>query len=152
MSGGIIRSFSGEDLYPSDGFYIGGSELRGFKYGGAGLRVREDGTNSLKNGESTGGTKYFVFNNEFRFPLVNKSGLNIFGVFFYDMGIATGLEKNSKVALHRIEDSDKIRSSFGFATVFKTPMGNIGLEFSKAVSKESYDEDESFRVNIGVDF
>ena len=102
--------------------------------------------------DSVGGTKYFVLNTELRFPIFEGDITKVFGMLFYNAGLATGVEENKNVNLNKILDSHKIRSSCGLAFVLKTPAGNIGLEFSKVLSREEYDEVESFRINLGTDF
>lgn len=149
LGGGYIRSFTGKDLYPDDGFYVGGSKLRGFNFGSAGLKIKSLIDNS---DSSAGGTKYFVFNTELRLPIVDGDVTKIYGMLFYNAGLATGIEKNKNVNLNKILNSRKIRSAYGLAIIFKTPAGNIGLEFSNPISKEKYDNVENFRLNLGTDF
>ena len=150
ISGGYIRSFSGHDLYPDDGFYIGGSKLRGFEFGNAGPKITN--LDSSKENKLIGGNKYFIINTELRLPIIKDGPIKIFGAFFYNAGLATGIEKNVNVNLNRILDSHKIRSSCGLVITLKTPAGNIGFEFSNIISKEHYDKTESFRFSLGTDF
>lgn len=150
LSGGYIRSFNRKSLYPDDGFYIGGSKLKGFSFGDAGLKIKSVFGNDTD--DSVGGTRYFVFNTELRLPIVDGDVTKVYGMLFYNAGLATGIEKNKNVNLNKILDSHKIRSAYGLAFIFKTPAGNIGLEFSKPVSKEKYDNVENFRLNLGTDF
>lgn len=150
ISGGYIRSFTGNDLYPDDGFYVGGSKLRGFSFGSAGLKLKN--INNDNSDDSIGSTKYFVFNTELRLPIMDGDITKIYGMLFYNAGLGTGIERNKNVNLNKILDSHKIRSAYGLAIIFKTPAGNIGLEFSKPISKERYDNIENFRLNLGTDF
>ncbi len=151
--GGVIRSLKNNSLYPDDGFYLGGDKLRGFSYGGIGPKAKKLGEDSVNNESiSLGGTKYYVFNTELRFPLYDKRGLDLYGLLFFNAGNISGVEKNKNINRSRIVDSHKIRSAGGFGFVFKTPMGDISLEFSRPISKQRFDDTEKFRFNLGSSF
>jgi len=51
-----------------------------------------------------------------------------------------------------IDDSNKIRSSFGLAMDVLTPIGPMNFSLAQPVTKKSSDKTESFRFNIGTTF
>jgi len=51
-----------------------------------------------------------------------------------------------------IDDSDKIRSSFGVAIDWFTVIGPVNFSLAQPISKASTDKTESFRFQIGTTF
>ena len=51
-----------------------------------------------------------------------------------------------------IEDSNKIRSSFGLATNMYTPIGPLSFVIAHNMSKAETDETQSFNFQIGTSF
>ena len=51
-----------------------------------------------------------------------------------------------------IDESDKIRSSFGFAIDWFTVIGPVNFSLSQPISKADTDKTESFRFQIGTTF
>ena len=148
---GYIMSINGNKLYPDDGFYLGGYNMRGFESGGIGPRVKRTGTLSLDD-YGLSGTHMYYFNTEVKFPLFLPKEFSLYGIFFFNAGTVTGIENNPKVNKDLILDSGSIRSAAGFSILWQTMMGNISFDFSKAISKEDYDITENFRFNIGTSF
>ena len=51
-----------------------------------------------------------------------------------------------------IEDSNKIRSSFGLATNMYTPVGPLSFVFAQNLSKAETDQAQKFNFQIGTSF
>jgi outer membrane protein insertion porin family len=134
-------------LYPIDGFYMGGHNMRGFEYGGIGPRiVRNDG--KFSNGLS--GTYMYYLNSEVKFPIYLQKMFGLYGIFFINAGTTTGLERKNKNDDFEIYDSGKLRAATGFSLLFKFGLIGISFDFSKILRKESYDRGEPFRFDIGA--
>ena len=146
-----IKSINNNPLFPNDGFYLGGYNMRGFESGGIGPRVK-DGRNKIIDDYGLSGTELVYFNTEIKFPLFLPKELSVFGIFFFNAGRVSGIEDNPKVNKSLIQDSDNIRSSAGFSILWQTYVGNLSLDFSKTIKKETYDKNENFRFNIGTNF
>lgn len=149
---GYIHSINSNPLFPDDGFYLGGYNMRGFESGGIGPRAKITTINNTTSDYGLAGTKLLYFNTEIKFPLFLPKEFSIFGVLFYNAGCVYGIENNPKIDKTLIYDSNSIRSAAGFSILWQTPMGNISLDFSKTIKKETYDQDENFRFNIGTNF
>ncbi|MDR1498916.1 MAG: BamA/TamA family outer membrane protein, partial [Rickettsiales bacterium] len=146
-----ITSVNSNPLYPNDGFYLGGYSMRGFESAGIGPRVGANG-NTVSSSYGVGGTRLYYSNLEIKFPLLKPRELNLYGIFFINAGTVTGVEKNPNVDRSLILDSGSIRSAAGFSIMWQTPMGNLNLDFSKVLKKETYDLGENFMFNIGKNF
>ncbi|MBR2141285.1 MAG: outer membrane protein assembly factor BamA [Rickettsiales bacterium] len=145
-----IKSINNNPLFPDDGFYLGGYNMRGFESGGVGPRVK--GNELLIGDYGLSGTTLYYFNTEVKFPLFLPQEFQIFGIFFFNAGCVTGIEDNPKVNKSLIYDDNNMRSAAGFSILWQLPIGNLSLDFSKTIKKENYDQDEHFRFNIGTMF
>lgn len=148
---GFMYSINNNPLYPNDGFYLGGYNMRGFESGGLGPRVKNIG-GTLIDGYGLAGTRMYYFNTELKFPLFLPKEFSVYGIFFFNAGTVTGIESNSNVRKDLILDSGSIRSAAGFSILWETVVGNLSFDFSKVIQKEEYDVEENFRFNIGTNF
>ena len=148
--GGAMQGISGEPIDPTDAFYLGGNNLKGFKYGGVGPRTIIG--NSAKDGSALGGKRYYVADAELRFPLGLPKEYGIYGSLFINAGTLTGVDESETLDKSRIVDSGTIRSATGFSISWKSPMGPISFDFSKVLKKEYYDESQNFNFNFGSSF
>ena len=139
--GGYIFGYGGEDVNLSNRFFLGGSSLRGFKFGGVG--PRDTATN-----DSLGGNKYYVGTSEIRFPLGLPEELRIFGRTFVDAGTLTDIDVNGPT----LEDSGNIRVGAGVGFSWLSPIGPLSIDFAQALVKDSDDETETFRLSFGTRF
>ena len=148
---GFMYSLNNNPLYPNDGFYLGGSTMRGFESGGIGPRVKNIG-GTLIDDYGLAGTNMYYFNTELKFPLFLPKEFAVYGILFFNAGTVTGIENNPNVRKDLIIDSGSIRSAAGFSILWETIVGNISFDFSKVIKKEKYDIEENFRFNIGTSF
>lgn len=149
---GYITSLNNNPLYPNDGFYLGGHTMRGFDFAGVGPRIKLPDGSYSPNGLS--GTKMWYLNSELKFPIYTPKEFGIYGIFFINAGVTTGVEKNSHISnFIKIEDTYKPRSAYGFSLVFhlKALGGfNVSFDFSKTLSKMPYDVEKHFGFNLGA--
>jgi outer membrane protein insertion porin family len=148
---GHIRSLDKNNLlYPIDGFYLGGYSMRGFEHGGAGPRILRTSKEKAYTGTGLGGTNLCYFNSEIKFPIHVHKMYGIYGIFFVNAGVATGMERKNSDSDYEILDSGRFRVAAGFSVLFKLGVVDISLDFSRPLRKESYDRNENYRFDIGT--
>jgi outer membrane protein insertion porin family len=72
---------------------------------------------------------------------------NLDFLIFIDAANNWGVDYDSS-----IDDSSKIRSSLGIGVDWFTPIGPLNFSLSQILSKNSTDETETFRFNLGTTF
>ena len=138
-NGGYIVGYGGKDVRLSNRYYLGGSTLRGFEFGGIGARD--------KNTQDALGGNWTVYGGaELSFP-IGLDELGVRGRTFFDIGM---LGKPDDIDRNNVDYSSKPRASVGFGFEWYSPMGKIDLDFGFAVMKEDYDQKEVFRLNFGT--
>jgi outer membrane protein insertion porin family len=138
--GGYIHGL-GEDVRLFDRFFLGGANLRGFKFAGVGPR-------DITTGDALGGNLLYTGSAELRFPLGLPEELRIFGRTFIDAG--TLYDSDAKGP--QVEDSDELRAAGGIGVSWLSPLGPISLDWAQAFLKNEEDETEAFRINFGTRF
>jgi outer membrane protein insertion porin family len=147
---GYIRSYGSDNLlYPIDGFYLGGHNMRGFEYGGLGPRIIRSNSES-SNGIGLSGTRLCYLNSEVKFPIYRQKVFGLYGILFVNAGVTTGLERKNGNSNFEIHDSGRFRSSAGFSLLLRFGMIDLTLDFSRTLRKETYDRDEKFKFDIGT--
>ncbi len=139
-SGGYIKGL-GEDVTLSNRFFIGGTNLRGFRVAGIGPRDTE-------TDDALGGNLYYTGTAELRFPLGLPDDLRIFGRTFVDAGNLYEIDVNGPT----LYDGDYLRVSAGVGISWLSPLGPLALDFAQAVRKDDRDETEVFRISFGTRF
>lgn len=132
----------GQDVRFVRNYYLGGDNLRGFKYGGAGPRDKLTGDSFGSKWLASGTT-------ELRFPLGLPEELGVSAKAFADYGISGDPDG---VLSSEVNSSSKPRVSAGVGLVWKSPMGPVSIDLAQALVKESYDKTEFFRFNFGTRF
>ena len=135
-----FRAINGvdEDVRLSERQYVSSKRLRGFVRGKVGPK---DGTDWV------GGNYVSGMSAEAQLPnLLPESYKTDFGVFF-DTANVWGVDYDNS-----IDNSNKIRSSVGFAANMFTPVGPLSWTISQAITKASTDQTETFNFNIGTSF
>lgn len=140
-TGGWIFGLGGEDVHLSDRFFIGGSTLRGFRYGGIGPR-------DTTTDDALGGNVYYVGTAELRFPLGLPEELRMFGRVFGDVGTLTDLDVEGP----EIKDSGNLRAGVGVGFSWLSPIGPLSIDITEAVLKDDEDQTERFRLSFGTRF
>lgn len=148
FEGGAVASLGGYQTRVGDRFF-GNNEIRGFKPNGIGPRDRSD-LGGPPNNDAVGGNMFAVARFEADFPLGLPEEYGITGGVFMDVGSVWGLD--STAGTGPIDDAMKIRSTIGFGVDWKTPIGPLRFNFTKALRKETYDQDQSFDLTISTKF
>lgn len=131
----------GDDNRISDRFQLGGDNLRGFAFAGAGPR------DSASN-DALGGERLATGTVELVFPLGLPDEFGLSGALFSDVGYLTEVDDTGP----SIQDEPSIRASIGTGVSWSSPFGPIRIDLSHAVLKEDFDETEFFRFNFGTRF
>jgi outer membrane protein insertion porin family len=140
-SGGYIFGFGGEDVTLANRFFLGGSNLRGFRVAGVGPRDEE-------TEDALGGNLYYAGTAEVRFPLGLPDELRIFGRAFVDVGTLTDIDVSGPT----LEDSGNLRVGAGVGLSWLSPLGPLAIDFAQAIRKDNLDETETFRISFGTRF
>ena len=132
------NSLSGKDVKLSDRLFLPSGKLRGFESGKVGPK---DGADYI------GGNYVASINLATTLPKIMPNLQNTNFSVFLDAANIWGIDYNSSLS-----DNSKIRSSFGIAVDFFTPIGPLNFSLSEPITKGSNDITESFRFNIGTTF
>ncbi|AJE47330.1 outer membrane protein assembly factor BamA [Celeribacter indicus] len=142
LEGGVIDADG--DSRISDRYFNSSQIMRGFEPGGIG--PRDSGDDEL----ALGGNYFAVARLEAQFPLGLPEEYGLAGGVFLDYGSVWGLDDTSGI----IEDSDDLhwRSVIGASVFWTTPLGPLRFNFTKALEKEDYDEEQNFDLTISTRF
>lgn len=133
----------GDDTMISDRFFKGGTQPRGFEYGGIGPRDRN-------TGDALGGKNFYTGTMELSFPLDLPFDVDIRGRLFTDVGAAWAIDDNSVPVV--VEDSSAPRVTVGTGLSWNSPFGPLVVDFGFALVKEDFDETELFSFSFGTQF
>jgi len=132
------NSISGDDIKLSERLYVPSSKLRGFQFGAVGPKSGSD---------YIGGNYVGAINFVTTLPQILENSQNIDFSIFLDSANVWGVDYDSS-----IDDSNKIRSSFGIALDWLTAIGPLNFSLSQPITKSSTDKEEVFRFNLGTTF
>ncbi|MGH1577024.1 outer membrane protein assembly factor BamA [Planktotalea sp.] len=143
LEGGVLNYVKGSGR-ATDRFFMGSTVMRGFEPGGIGPREVSGATN-----DSLGGNIFAVARFEAEFPLGLPEEYGISGGVFYDIGSLWSLDQtNANV----INENYKARQVIGATIFWKTPVGPLRFNFTRALSKETGDEEQTFDLSISTEF
>lgn len=142
LEGGVVMT-SGDDTRFLDRF-TGNRKIRGFEPNGIGPRDL-----TVPNRDALGGNYFAVARLEAEFPLGLPEEYGITGGIFADVGSVWGLDNTLGVP---VDDSLHLRSSVGFSVFWTTPIGPLRFNFSRAIAKQSYDEEQNFDLTVSTKF
>lgn len=131
------NSLSDKDVKLSDRLFLSSSKLRGFESYGIGPK---DGKDHIGGNYSY----YSSISSTLPNPLPDK--WNAKTILFLDAGNVWGVDFDEKL------DSNKLRSSFGAAFEWVSPLGPISFTFAETLSSASGDKEENFNFVIGSVF
>lgn len=144
LQGGALHS-ANSDSRLTDRFLIGGNIMRGFKREGFGPREYVAGTQN----DALGGKYYAVARLEAEFPIGLPEEYGVSGGLFYDVGSLWGLDATSASTIY---SSSSVRQVIGATLFWDTPVGPLRFDFSHALQKETYDEEQTFNLSVHADF
>ena len=130
---------------------FGGQRIRGFESNGIGPR-----DNVAPNEDALGGNYFWVARAEAQFPIGFPEEYGLTGGVFADVGSIWGLDTKTARAYdgttYEIDDDMHVRAAVGVSLFWTTPIGPLRMNFSKAVEKEDYDEEQNFDLTISTKF
>ncbi|KPQ04371.1 MAG: beta barrel protein insertion system outer membrane component BamA [Rhodobacteraceae bacterium HLUCCA09] len=124
-------------------------KMRGFEPNGLGPRDL-----AVENEDPLGGDLYAVARFEAGFPLGLPEEYGISGGVFYDIGSVWSLDDTAggPEGNDEVDDSLIWRSAAGFSIFWDTALGPLRFNFSRALMKEDYDEEQNFEFTISTRF
>ncbi|PWL34466.1 MAG: outer membrane protein assembly factor BamA [Marivita sp. XM-24bin2] len=138
-------SYSEGSSRVTDRFTLGSNLMRGFEGGGIG--PREVGPGDID--DPLGGDYFAVARFEAEFPLPLPEEYGVSGGVFYDVGSLWGLEETNENVLY---EDFTARHVIGVSLFWTTPLGPLRFNFSEALSKEQFDEEQTFDLTISTQF
>jgi outer membrane protein insertion porin family len=160
---GAVVMLEDQESRITDRFRGSGRTIRGFESNGYGPRDR-----NAPNEDALGGNFFWAARAEAQFPLGLPEEYGISGGIFADAGSVWGLDNAAgynrdtndrdgdgdftEFVDGTVDDSMKVRASVGVSLFWTTPIGPLRFNFSKAVKKEDYDEEQPFDLSISTRF
>lgn len=141
LEGGALSMLGGQNSRVTDRYFLN-RKMRGFAGNGIGPRDPSE-----KDGEALGGNYFSVARVEAEFPIGLPEEYGITGGLFADFGSVWGLDDPRDV-----DDGFHLRSVVGVSVFWETPIGPLRFNFSNALQKEDYDEEESFEFTVSTQF
>ncbi len=132
------NSISNEDVKLSERLNVPSNRLRGFEYGKVGPM---DGPDYI------GGNYISALSISSTLPNFFENAQNVDFLAFIDAANVWGVDYDSS-----IDESNKIRSSYGVGVDWFTAIGPLSFSLSQTITKASTDETESFRFDLGTTF
>ena len=140
LEGGAVAS-TGSSTRLVDRF-SGNGKIRGFESNGFGPRDL-----TAVNQDALGGNLFAAARLEAEFPLGLPEEYGLTGGVFADVGSVWGLDNPGTV-----DDSLHMRSSIGLSIFWTSVIGPLRFNFSKALSKETYDKEQAFDLTVSTKF
>lgn len=144
FEGGFISSLGDDGTRVTDRFF-GNGKIRGFESNGIGPR-------DLRTDDALGGNLFAVARFEADFPLGLPEEYGIEGGVFLDVGSVWGLDDKVGANGQIVDDGFNLRSAIGVSVLWDTPIGPLRFNFSRALQKEDYDEDQAFDLTVSTRF
>ena len=130
-----------------DRFILGPAIMRGFEPAGIGPRDQSGGAN-----DALGGNLYAVARFEAEFPLGLPEELGIRGGLFYDIGNLWDLDGANTTGGTIVGEGGSFRQVIGLSIFWDTPIGPLRFNFTHALSKETFDNEQTFDFTLSTTF
>ena len=130
-----------------DRFTLGPAIMRGFEPAGIGPRDQSGGAN-----DALGGNLYAVARFEAEFPLGLPEELGIRGGLFYDIGNLWDLDGANTTGGTIVGEGGSFRQVIGLSIFWDTPIGPLRFNFTHALSKETFDNEQTFDFTLSTTF
>ncbi len=144
FEGGAISSLGDNTSRVTERFF-GNGKIRGFE--GNGIGPRDLGA---ADQDALGGNLFAVARFEADFPLGLPEEYGISGGAFLDVGSVWSLDNTAGVGT--VDDSFNPRAAVGLSVFWTTPIGPLRFNFSRALVKEDYDQEQNFDLTISTQF
>ena len=142
---GRLQSFSGASGV-LDRFFASGGAIRGFEHHGIGPRDI-----NATNKDALGGNLFAAARFEAKFPIGFLESYGMSGGSFYDIGSVWKLD-NTAGTSGTVDDGFSLRSSVGLSLFWKTVIGPLRINYSKALAKKSYDKVQILELTVSTQF
>ncbi|MEL7261040.1 MAG: outer membrane protein assembly factor BamA [Pseudomonadota bacterium] len=147
LEGGLLAWSSGTNR-TIDRFFVGPQILRGFEPGGIGPRD----LSSPGEPDPLGGNIYVAARFDMEFPLGLPEEIGLRGGVFYDIGNLYDLDDVDLTGGNVVGESGSFRHVIGFSLFWDTAIGPLRFNFSNALRKEDFDEEQSFDLTLSTQF
>ena len=147
LEGGLLAWSSGTNR-TIDRFFVGPQILRGFEPGGIGPRD----LSSPGEPDPLGGNIYVAARFDMEFPLGLPEEIGLRGGLFYDIGNLYDLDDVDLTGGNVVGESGSFRHVIGFSLFWDTAIGPLRFNFSNALRKEDFDEEQSFDLTLSTQF
>ncbi|MBR9651855.1 outer membrane protein assembly factor BamA [Thalassovita aquimarina] len=152
LEGGLLDYTSGASR-SVDRYQIGSGLMRGFTPDGIGPReIVYDGSGNEVSNDALGGDMFAVARFEAEFPLGLPEEYGIRGGLFYDVGSVWGLDDSSAATGTVFYEDFTLRHVVGMSVFWKTPVGPLRFNWSKALRKEDEDVEQTFNLTVSTEF
>ena len=145
IEAGRLQSFSGASRV-LDRFFASGGVIRGFEHHGIGPRDI-----NATNKDALGGNLFAAARFEAKFPIGFLESYGMSGGSFYDIGSVWKLD-NTAGTSGIVDDGFSLRSSVGLSLFWKTVIGPLRINYSKALAKKSYDKVQILELTVSTQF
>lgn len=146
LEGGMVNKRSNTKLTLLDRF-SGNGKIRGFESNGYGPRDL-----TAPNKDALGGKYFAALRMESEFPIGIPEEYGVTGGLFWDIGSLWGLDDTVGAKDVSVDDGMHLRSAIGFSVFWRSAIGPLRLNFSKAIKKEDYDKEQNFDLTISTQF
>ena len=149
LEAGLLQNTGGPSRV-TDRFFLPATVLRGFEFAGMGPRQR---SSSGSINDPLGGNKYTVAKFEVDFPLGLPEEYGMSGGLFYHAGNLWDTGASVSVGDDALEyDKGSWRHVVGATLYWTTPIGPLRFDFTRALKKETHDEERTFDMSIATRF
>ncbi|MDQ2088512.1 outer membrane protein assembly factor BamA [Marimonas arenosa] len=149
FAGGMLNTNNGSSRV-TDRFLFERDIMRGFAPDGIGPRevLAAEGVN-----DALGGNMFVTASLEAQFPLGLPEEYGITGGVFYDVGSVWGLDSGTQaLSANIVGEPFDLRQVIGVSVFWKTPVGPLRLNWSKALKKRAFDKEQQFELTISTEF
>jgi len=143
LEAGMLHHTEGSSRV-TDRFFLPATVLRGFEFAGMGPRQRIGSIN-----DALGGNKYTVAKVEVDFPLGLPEEYGMSGGAFYHIGNLWDTGASESDIFY---DTGAWRHVVGATLYWTTPIGPLRFDFTRALKKETHDEERTFDMSIATRF
>ena len=139
LEGGFLTMLDDQSSRAIDRF-SGNGKIRGFSSNGLG---------PVQSGEALGGNNFAVLRLESEFPVGLPEEYGITGGLFVDVGSVWGLDVPGA---DFSSDDMSLRTVAGVSVFWTTPLGPLRFNFTKALQKEDWDDEQTFDLTVSTRF
>lgn len=159
IEGGALNWMSDQSSRTLDRFVLYPEIMRGFEPGGIGPRDLSPDANGDDADDFLGGNLYAVARFEAEFPLGLPEELGLRGGIFYDVGNLWDLSdvdlsgaSNTCSGSCVVGADGSWRQVIGLSLLWTTGFGPLRFNFTRALSKEDYDKEQTFDLTLQARF